>query len=107
MPEIPREKLPDSTLPLLLEGYEFIPRRCQRFGSDLFETRLLLQKMICMTGADTAQVFYEEARFQREGAAPARVQKTLFGKGGVQCLDGEMPAAPNSGFVISNVRRIE
>lgn len=89
MPEIPREKLPDSTLSLLLEGYEFIPKRCQRFGTDLFETRLLLQKTICMTGADAAQVFYDEARFQREGAAPARVQKTLFGEGGVQSLDGE------------------
>ncbi len=32
----------DSTLALLFEGYTFIPKRCQRYRSDIFETRLML-----------------------------------------------------------------
>lgn len=89
MREIPRERVPDSTASLLLDGYEFISKRCRRHRSDLFETRLLLQKTICMTGPECAQLFYDAGRFQREGAAPDMVQKTLFGEGGVQSLDGE------------------
>lgn len=40
----------DSTLALLSEGYTFIPKRCQRYRSDIFETRLMLTRAICMTG---------------------------------------------------------
>lgn len=32
----------DSTLALLREGYNFIANRCARYGSDAFETRLML-----------------------------------------------------------------
>jgi fatty-acid peroxygenase len=35
-----------------------------------------------------AELFYDPDRFMRQGAAPGRVQKTLFGRGGVQGLDG-------------------
>lgn len=44
---------------------------------------------MCMTGPDAAAVVYDPARFQRAGAAPGRLEKTLFGEGGVQGLDGE------------------
>ena len=40
----------DSTLALLSDGYAFIPRRCQRYRSDVFETRLMLTKVVCMRG---------------------------------------------------------
>lgn len=89
MPEIPREKIPDSTVPFLLDGYEFIAKRCRRYDTDLFRTRLLLQDTICMTGAEAAELFYDESRFIRQGAAPGRVLNTLFGRGGVQGLDGQ------------------
>ena len=42
-----------------------------------------------MRGRDTAELFYDRERFVRSGAAPKRLTLTLFGKGGVQGLDGE------------------
>lgn len=82
--------LPDDTIPLALEGYAFIGNRCRALGVDAFETRLMLSRTICMRGAEAAQIFYDNERMQREGAAPLRVQATLFGRGGVQSLDGEV-----------------
>lgn len=82
-------KSADSTLALLRDPYRFVSRRAVELGEDVFETRLLLRRTTCMTGAEAAGVFYDPARFQRAGAAPAPLQKTLFGKGGVQGLDGE------------------
>jgi fatty-acid peroxygenase len=79
----------DSTVALLRDGYRFISRRCDRYGGDVFRTRLLLEPTICMRGAAAAEVFYDTDRFTRAGAAPDRLVKTLFGEGGVQALDGE------------------
>jgi fatty-acid peroxygenase len=78
---MPRDKSPDSSIALLLDPYRFISKRCRRYRSDVFEARLLLQKTLCMTGPETAQLFYDPDRFMRQGAAPGRVQKTLFGRG--------------------------
>lgn len=89
MPEIPRERWPDSTLALMADPYRFISKRCHHYQSDLFQARLMLRKTICMTGPEAAEVFYDEGRFTRSGVAPAWLQKTLFGQGGVQGLDGE------------------
>jgi len=88
MPAMPRERVPDSTLAILLDPYRFIARRCRAHQSPVFEARILLRKTICMSGPDTAELFYDKNRFTRLGAAPLRVQKTLFGQGGVQGLDG-------------------
>jgi fatty-acid peroxygenase len=80
----------DSSLQMLADPYRFIGRQCKVLGSDLFETRLLLQPTICMTGEQMAKLFYDPARFRREGAAPEALQATLFGKGVVQGLDDEV-----------------
>jgi fatty-acid peroxygenase len=85
---MPRELLPDSTLPMLLAPYRFVARRARAHGSDAFAARLLLQRTICLTGEQAARAFYDEQRVLRAGAAPRRVQRTLFGRGGVQGLDG-------------------
>lgn len=77
----------DSTIVLLRDGYSFGLTNYRRLQSDIFETRLLLQKTICMRGEEAAKVFYDNERFCRNGAMPARVQKTLLGQGGVQGLD--------------------
>src|SRR3569833_876051 len=87
--DFPRDPGLYNTLALLREGYLYIPNRCRRYHSDVFKTRLLLQDTICMSGAEAAALFYDADRFVRKGAAPMRVQKTLFGVGGVQGLDGE------------------
>lgn len=89
MPRIPRDDILDSTLALVRDPYAFVSERCRRYGSDLFETRLMLRKTICMTGPEAAELFYDESRFVRRGATPGRIQKTLFGRGGVQGLDDE------------------
>ena len=78
-----------STIALLRDPYRFISRRASELGADAFLTRLLLRPTTCMTGVEAAGVFYDPARFQRAGAAPGALQKTLFGQGGVQGLDGE------------------
>jgi fatty-acid peroxygenase len=89
MAQIPRDKSPDSTLALLKDGYEFIPRRCQRYQSDIFETRLMLQKAICMTGEEAARTFYAPERFTRKSSMPPTTLMLLQDKGSVQLLDGE------------------
>lgn len=88
MAQIPFEKNLDSTLALISDPYRFISDRCRRHQSDLFETRLLLQRTICMTGPEAARLFYDPDLFARQGAMPKAIQKTLLGEGGVQGLDG-------------------
>lgn len=41
-----------------------------------------------MVGEKEAELFYDNTRFSRKDATPGRIQKTLFGEGGVQGLDG-------------------
>jgi fatty-acid peroxygenase len=85
--QLPQEKGLDHTLDLLKEGYYFIMNRSNKFDSRIFETRLLGEKAICLVGEQEAKLFYDNEKFQRKNAAPGRIQKTLFGKGGVQGLD--------------------
>ncbi len=87
--QVPHDKSLDSSLALMQEGYLFIKNRVDRNRSDLFEARLLLQNGICISGEEAAKLFYDTERFQRHGAVPKRVQKTLFGENGIQSLDGD------------------
>jgi fatty-acid peroxygenase len=90
--------LPDDTIGFALGGYTFIGDRCRELNTDVFETRLLLQRAVCMLGVEAAKMFYSD-RMQREGAMPHRVQATLFGQGGVQALDGEKHRARKAMFI--------
>ena|SRR5690625_7328588 len=87
--EIPKDKTLDSSLHLLREGYRFISNRRRKFQSDIFEVTVMGQKAICISGSGAAEVFYDETKFKRHGAAPKRIQKSIFGVGGVQTLDDE------------------
>lgn len=89
MTDIPQDERLESSLALLGEGYSFIRDRCQRLHSNVFQTRLLMQNTICMSGEDAARLFYDECYLQREKAMPRMLKKTLIGEGGVQGLDGE------------------
>lgn len=84
---MPREKGIDNSLELLKEGYTYITNRSQDFNSDVFQTRLLGQKAICMVGEEAAEIFYDTEKFKRKNAAPNRLIQTLFGENGVQTLD--------------------
>ncbi|WP_347551640.1 cytochrome P450 [Pseudalkalibacillus hwajinpoensis] len=86
---MPQEKGLDHTLSVLKEGYEFIVNRREQYDSNVFITKLLGEKTICLTGKKSAELFYNNEKFKRSGAAPKHVQKTLFGENGVQTLDGE------------------
>lgn len=88
MPTIPRSREIDATRAFRSDPYFFISRRCRELRTDVFETRLLMRKTICMSGPLAARIFYDADRFSRQGAAPEAVRATLFGKGGVQGLDG-------------------
>ena len=89
MTRMPHEVWPDSTLSLLRDPYRFISRHCHAHQSDVFQARVLLEKTICMTGREAAELFYDNERFVRHGAMPSPVMKTLFGVGGIQGLDGD------------------
>lgn len=87
--QMPKEEGLDHSLTLLREGYMYLANRRKSFASNIFETRLLGQKAICLGGEEASKLFYDNDKFMRNGAAPKRLQKTLFGEEGVQTLDEE------------------
>jgi fatty-acid peroxygenase len=89
MSPIPREHTLDSSLALLRDGYRFILKRCRRYDTDIFATRLMFQKAICMMGEEAAALFYGTPRFTRKGAFPPTTLWLLQDQGSVQTLDGE------------------
>lgn len=86
---MPRDERFDASMALLANPYRFIRDECRRHGSDVFEARIFLQRTVCMTGPDAAQLFYDARHFQRHTAAPEPLTATLLGKGGVQGLDDD------------------
>lgn len=98
----------DSSLALFTEGYAFISNRCDRLGSDVFATRLLLQTTLCLRGPAAVELFYREERFTRVAAAPRQLRRTLFGDNGVQGLDGTVHRQRKAVFLeITQPARVE
>ncbi|WP_110929718.1 cytochrome P450 [Bacillus massiliglaciei] len=88
--QVPVERTLDNSILLLKEGYNFIQNRCEEYQTDIFETRLLGKKAICMKGEEAARMFYNTDLFQRSGMIPKRIQKSLFGENAIQTLDGSL-----------------
>lgn len=88
--KIPSEKVLDSTLNLLKDGYLFIQKRCTSHHTDIFKTRIMFKPVICLSGEEAAALVYNNKYFERNGATPKRIQKSLFGEKGVQSLDNNM-----------------
>ena len=86
---MPKEDGVDHIAGLVREGYLYIPNRMKSYQLNIFETKILGQRAICLSGREAAALFYDNEKFERGGAAPQRVLKTLFGQDGVQTLDGE------------------
>ena len=86
---IPKDSAFDGTLAVLRDGYRFILNRCRKLNSDLFQTRLLLRRAVCIHGEEAAKIFYDGERFTRVGAIPPTQAKLLQDYGSVQGLDGE------------------
>lgn len=79
---------PESSVAFLREGYTFISRRCDRFDTDTFRTRLMLRPVVCLWRAEAAEFFYEGGRFSRAGAMPRSAKHLLQDAGSVQSLEG-------------------
>lgn len=79
----------ESTLGILHKGYAYFNNKFRKEDPDIYRTRLMLRKTIVIRGREAASIFYDTARFRREGATPSRFKKTLLGAGGVQGLDGK------------------
>jgi len=79
----------DNTYALLSEGYRFIGKRCDELGTDIFGTRLMLRKVVCVRGEAASRMFYAPGRFTRKGALPPSALSLLQTSNGTQSLDGE------------------
>lgn len=97
--DTPHEKDIDETLALSQEGYLYIKKRMDKHKSDIFRTHLFGQEVICITGKEAAEIFYDTQRFVRSGVAPKRVQKTLTGENAIQGMDGEAHLHRKSLFI--------
>lgn len=88
-PAQPLPEAPNSTFALFRDPYRYVQKTCSRLGTDVFASRVFFRKTVFMKGQDAAELLYNRELFQREGAAPLRIQRTLFGRGGIQTTDGE------------------
>ncbi|SFJ74620.1 fatty-acid peroxygenase [Halobacillus dabanensis] len=86
---VPKDKTIDNTLAIFKDGYNFIPKRVQNHHLDVYETRVLGEKVALLSGIEGAKLFYDTTRMNRKNALPKRVLKTLFGENGIQTMDGE------------------
>ncbi len=74
---------------ILRKGYDYFHEKFRKRNKNLLTQRLFFTKTIIMKGEAAASIFYDTEKFQRKSATPKRFQKTLFGEGGVQGLDGK------------------
>lgn len=99
MKHIPHTPAFDSSLAFLHNGYEFIARQCRQCHSDIFQTRIMLRPVYCVTGAEAAQMFYQPDRFTRVGAMPPTTLSLLQDHCSVLTLDAEQHARRKEMFM--------
>lgn len=99
MKHIPHAREFDSSLAFLSNGYQFISERCRQYQSDIFQTRIMLRPVYCVTGADAAQMFYVPGRFTRVGAMPPTTLSLLQDHGSVLTLDDQEHARRKEMFM--------
>src|SRR5690625_7921845 len=88
MASIPRDPMPDATLPLWLRGYDYAGQRFEHFQTSVFRTRLLLRPVLVVRGREAARMFYRPGRYTRVGALPAQAQRLMQARGRVLALSG-------------------
>ena len=77
----------------------FHPKRVRCHSSDVFHTRLMLRRAICVSGPDAAAKFYQPGPFTRVGAMPPTVVRLLQDIGSVHTLDDEAHRHRTSMFI--------
>jgi len=70
------------------EGYKMLGKLREEAQSPVVKAKIFNKEAVIIYGEEAAKHFYDPRNFKREGAMPKMVQKTLFGKDGVQSLDG-------------------
>jgi fatty-acid peroxygenase len=101
MADIPKERTLDNSIMLMVDGFEFIPKRREKLQSKIFQTRVMLKKATCITGKEAAEIFYDPQKFCRKGVLPKRVETTLLGKGGIHGLDGDAHKQRKSMYAVA------
>lgn len=84
---------------LLTRGYGWLPDKRRQLGRRTVPTRLGGLKVLAIEGPEAARFLYDEDHVRRAHALPEPVQGTLFGKGAVHTLDGEMHRVRKAMFV--------
>ncbi|MBF8808549.1 MAG: cytochrome P450 [Enterococcus lacertideformus] len=70
------------------QGYYMLEELRKEANSPVVKAKIFNKEAIVIYGKDAAKIFYDPRNFKRKGAMPKLVLKTLFGKNGVQTLDG-------------------
>ena len=99
MTHIPRTPAFDCSKAFLDNGYQFISERCREYASDIFQTRIMLRPVYCVSGEDAARMFYVPGRFTRNGAMPPTTLSLLQDHGSVLTLDDEEHARRKEMFM--------
>ena len=89
----------ENGLKLLARGYAWLPDERRRTGRRTVATRLGGMRAYGIEGPEAARFLYDEDHVRRSHAIPEPVQGTLFGKGAVHTLDGEMHRVRKAMFV--------
>ncbi|MFI9216660.1 cytochrome P450 [Streptomyces werraensis] len=78
----------DRTLPLLAEGYAWLPNRMRDASGSVVRTRIMGRPALALRGPEAVRFFYDERNVHRHRAIPEPVLGTLFGHEAVHTLDG-------------------
>ncbi|MGY2082239.1 cytochrome P450 [Blastococcus sp. SYSU DS0539] len=89
----------ENGLKLLAKGYAWLPDERRRASGRTVATRLGGMPAYGIEGPEAARFLYDEDHVRRSHAIPEPVQGTLFGKGAVHSLDGEMHRVRKAMFV--------
>ncbi|MBT3149601.1 cytochrome P450 [Streptomyces sp. CHD11] len=89
----------DRTLPLLAEGYAWLPNRMRDTPGPVVRTRILGRPALALRGPEAVRFFYDERNVHRHRAIPEPVLATLFGHEAVHTLDGAAHRARKSLFL--------
>ncbi|RZU32535.1 cytochrome P450 [Blastococcus saxobsidens] len=89
----------ENGLTLLAKGYAWLPDVRRRTGRRAVGVRLGGLPAVGIEGPEAARFLYDEDHVRRSHAIPEPVQGTLFGKGAVHTLDGEVHRVRKAMFV--------
>lgn len=75
---IPKDKNWDNTMNLFREGPFFISNRCEQLKSDIFQTRVMFQSVVCIRGQGPADFFHTAKHLSsQEKQAPFFVKNLI------------------------------